>query len=207
AQATQEMGVARQVFNDPNQPYAGGPGPDPAQGRKGGYAFVGRTASSAPPAEVSYPLDGEPARLQGLLMLTRAADYEPMLVGPATPDGAPAVNEQLVQIANQAPTPFPPLAKDEPRDEVQAAENFLGGPKVMKVCPDGVTCNVRQTYYTNYGGSWQAIALALQDAKDGKPGCQHQPEGVTVNPAVCETVRSELFAEVQDANRVRHYLG
>jgi hypothetical protein len=202
ARAIQKLGGTRQVFNDLNQPYAGGPGSDPTQGRKGGYAFVGRTASTAPPAEVSGPLDGVPARLKGLLMLTRDADYEPLLVAEAQPDGAAAVNEELLQIANQAPTPFPELAPGAPPDEVQAAQDFLGGPGVMGVCPAGVTCNIRQTYYTNYGGSWQTIAVALADARYK---CHNPPQGLT--PDVCEKVRSQLFNEVQAGNRVRNYLG
>jgi hypothetical protein len=202
ALAIQKMGGTRQVFLDLNQPYAGGPGTDPTQGRKGGYAFVGRTGGTAPPAEVSGPLDGVPARLKGLLMRTRTADYEPLLVAEAQPDGAAPVNEELLQIANQAPTPFPDLAPGAPPDQVQAAENFLGGPQVMRVCPAGVTCNVRQTYYTNYGGSWQTIAGDLANAKSK---CLAPPPDVA--PAVCEQVRSQLFDEVQAANRVRHYLG
>jgi hypothetical protein len=210
-QAIQKLGGTRQVFTDLNQPYAGGPGTDPTQGRKGGYAFVGRTASTAPPAEVSGPLDGvNPARLEGLLMLTRAADYEPLLVAAASPSGAAPVNEALIRIANQAPASFPVLADGAPRAEVQAAENFLGGRDVMKVCPDGVTCNVRQTYYTHFSTSWPTIALALQNAESVSPAnpdntCQKPPEGVTTG--VCRTVASQLFAEVQDVSRVRRYLG
>jgi hypothetical protein len=151
---------------------------------------------------VSYPLDGQPARLAGLLMRTRAADYEPMLVAPVRADGRAPVNEELVRIANQAPTPFPTLGPDASREDVQAAEDFLGGPAVMNVCPAGETCDVRKTYYTNYNGSWQTIATALQDATTK---CRLPHEGFT--PAVCEQVRSQLFDEVQAGNRVRHYLG
>jgi hypothetical protein len=90
---------------------------------------------------------------------------------------------------------------------VQAAENYLGGPNVMRVCPAGVTCNVRQTYYTNYRGSWQTIALDLQNAgnANAQNSCATPPPGVDAK--VCEAVRGQLFAEVQAANRVRHYLG
>jgi hypothetical protein len=65
-----------------------------------------------------------------------------------------------------------------------------------------VPCDVRQTYYTNYNGSWQTIATALQNATTK---CQQPHQGLTA--ALCEEVRSHLFDEVQAANRVRHYLG
>jgi hypothetical protein len=200
--AIQKLGGTRQVFADLNQPWAGGVGGDPTAGRRGGYALIGRTNGAAPPAEVSYPLDGLPARLAGLLMLTRTADYEPMLVSPVRPDGRTPVNEELVRIANQAPTPFPTLAPDASRADAQAAEDFLGGPAVMNVCQAGQTCDVRKTYYTNYNGAWQTIATELQNATTK---CQLPHEGFT--PALCEQVRSQLFDEVQAGNRVRHYLG
>ena len=200
--AIQKLGGTRQVFADLNQPWAGGVGGDPTAGRLGGYAFIGRTGGAGPPAEVSYPLDGLPARLAGLLMLTRTADYEPMLVSPVAADGRAPVNEELVRIANQAPTPFPMLAPDTSRAEAQAAENYLGGPAVMKVCLADEMCDVRETYYTKYNSAWQTIATALQDARTE---CQLPHEGFT--PAVCEQVRSQLFDEVQAGNRVRHYLG
>lgn len=202
ALAIEKMGGTRQLFDDLNQPYAGGPGSDPTNGRTGGYAFIGRTGTTAPRAEVSHPLDNLPARLSGLLMLSRTADYEPMLVGAPSASGAPPVNVQLVKIANEAPKPFPVLAPGEPSDQVQAAENFIGGPDVMNVCQAGVTCNIRQSYYLNYRAAWQTIALALQTAS-GK--CQEPHQGFT--PQVCEKVRSQVFTEVQAANRVRHYLG
>ena len=199
ALAIEKLGGTRQVFNDLNQPQGGG---DDEQGRKGGYAFIGRFGSGAPRAEVSYPLDGLPARLKGLLMRSRMADYEPTLVSAARPDGSSPVNEELVRIANQAPTPFPVLAPTASRTEAQAAESFLGGPEVMGVCQTGQPCNVRQTYYTNYGGSWLTIATALQNAKEK---CQQTHAGFSTS--VCEQVRSQLFDEVQATNRVRHYLG
>ncbi len=199
ALAIEKLGGTRQVFDDLNQPNVGG---DDEQGRKGGYAFIGRVDSSAPRAEVSYPLDGLPARLAGLLMRTRSGDYEPMLVSAARPSGAPPVNEEFVRIANQPPTPFPVLAPTATRAQAQAAEDFLGGPQVMGVCQPGAPCNVRQTYYTNYGGSWGTIATALQNAK-GR--CENPPAGV--DSTACEKVREQLFDEVQAGNRVRHYLG
>jgi hypothetical protein len=199
ALAIQKLGGTRQVFDDLNQPDAGG---DPEQGRKGGYAFIGGIGITAPRTEVSYPLDGLPARLEGLLMRSRYADYEPTLVAPPRADGTPPVNEELVRIANQPPQPFPPLAKEASDAEIQAAQNFLGGPQVMRVCPAGVPCDVRRTYYTNYGGSWQTIAVALENAQTK---CQQPHDGFT--PAVCDEVRLHLFDEVQAGNRVRHYLG
>jgi hypothetical protein len=200
ARAIQKLGGTRQVFDDLNQPDLAGA--DPEQGRTGGYAFIGRIGSTAPRAEVSYPLDGLPARLRGLLMRSRYDDWDPSLVNPPRENGAPPVNEELVRIVNQAPEAFPRLARDASAAEIQAAQNFLGGPEVMGVCQAGVACDVRQTYYTNYNGSWQTIAIALQNATTK---CQQPHQGLTA--AVCEEVRSHLFDEVQAANRVRHYLG
>jgi hypothetical protein len=201
-QAIQKLGGTRQVFADLNQPWAGGVGGDPTAGRRGGYAFIGRTGGTAPRVEVSYPLDGFPARLAGLLMLTRTADYEPLLVGAVRANGSPPVNEQLVRIANQAPRPFPLLAPDATREKAQAAENFVGGPAVMRVCLAGETCDVRKAYYTNYGGAWDTILAVLGNAT-GR--CRRAPAGV--DPHVCEEVREQLFDEVEATNRVRHYLG
>ncbi|HEY1590808.1 MAG TPA: hypothetical protein VGF81_03390 [Solirubrobacteraceae bacterium] len=199
ALAIQKLGGTRQVFADLNQPWAGGVGGDPTAGRHGGYAFIGRTGGVAPRAEVSYPLDGLPARLAGLLMLTRTADYEPMLVNPARPDGRAPVNEELVRIANQAPTPFPPLAPGASQHDEEAAEDYLGGPEVMKVCLEDERCDVRSTYYTNYDGTWNTILSVL-----GRANCR----GVAgVKEKVCVAVREQLYKEVADTNRVRHYLG
>jgi hypothetical protein len=208
ALAIQALGGTRQVFNDLNQPNIQ-PGSHPAR-RKGGYAFIGRTGTTAPRAEVSSPLDNLPGRLTGLLLRSRTADFEPMLVGaPNSKSGAPPVNEQMVQIVNQAPTPFPPLAPSgTPPDQVQAAENFLGGPHVMGVCSqkqldDNAPCNVRETYVANYASAnWPIKLTALLDARDK---CQKPPQGV--DPKVCELVRSQLFDEVKAVGKVTGYLG
>jgi hypothetical protein len=123
-----------------------------------------------------------------------------MLVGPTRRSGAASVNEELIRIANQPPTPFPELAPDATRDEAQAAENFLGGPAVMKICEPDETCDVRTAYYTKYNSNWTTILAALGNAA-GK--CRRD----SPNPQVCEDVREQLFDEVEATNRVRFYLG
>jgi hypothetical protein len=193
ATAIQKLGGTRQVFNALNQSNSG-LNPDDG-GRRGAYAFIGRGGGGAPRAEASYPLTGRPGRLAGLLMRSRSADFEPMMVSNARVDGSSPVNEELVRIVNQPATPYPPLAS-------KAAETFLGGPEVMGVCQAGAPCDVRQTYHTNYRGTWATIATSLLNAKTK---CQDKRPGFT--PDECEKVRSQLFDEVQAGNRVRHYLG
>jgi hypothetical protein len=202
--AIEQLGGTRQVFDDLNQPSLPGSLQDNEEGRKGGYAFIGRAGSTAPRAEVSYPLDGLPARLQGLLMRSRTADYEPMIVAPPAGQGqadtGPPIDEALVRIVNELPTDsFPPLALDANPEFGQAAQNFLGGPDVMKVC-NANPCDVRATYYQKYGtlGQWQEIKNALQGANCG---------GHSEFPAVvCDQVKSQLLKEVLAANQVRAYL-
>ena len=58
--------------------------------------------------------------------------YEPMIAGPPLRDGQSPVNTELIQIADQAPQPFPAF-KDtdgQPIDapSAQAVQKFLGGP-------------------------------------------------------------------------------
>ena len=193
AVAIQKLGGTRQVFNALNQPNFA-LNPDDG-GRRGAYAFIGRVGGGAPRAESSYPLTGRPGRLEGLLMLSRSADFEPMMVSIARADGSSPVNEELVRIVNQPAKPYPALAS-------KAAEAFLGGPEVMGVCQAGAPCDVRKTYSTNYSGTWTTIATSLLNAKTK---CQDQRTGFTKDE--CEAVRSQLFDEVQAGNRVRHYLG
>jgi hypothetical protein len=193
AMAIQKLGGTRQVFNALNQPNTA-LSPDDG-GRRGAYAFIGRVGGGAPRAEASYPLTGRPGRLAGLLMRSRSADFEAMMVSNARADGSSPVNEELVRIVNQPAKPYPPLAS-------KAAEAFLGGPEVMGVCQAGAACDVRKTYSTNYSGTWTTIATSLLNAKTK---CQEARPGFT--PDECEKVRSQLFDEVQSGNRVRHYLG
>src|SRR5205085_12155793 len=91
AMAIQRLGGTRQVFNALNQPNTA-LSPDDG-GRRGAYAFIGRVGGGAPRAEASYPLTGRPGRLEGLLMRSRSADFEPMMVSNARADGSTPVNE------------------------------------------------------------------------------------------------------------------
>src|SRR5262249_21220293 len=150
--------------------------------RKGPYAFVGRVGSTAPLTEASYSLDGVPGRLRGVLMRGRDDGYDPMAAGPPQSDGQSPVNTEMIQIANQAPRPFPPFkdANGEPIGEAQAqaVQKFLGSDDVTGLCSvTAPVCNIRESYYQNYDAPWSSKEVKLSDAKDG---CSEPHEGFTV---------------------------
>lgn len=206
AQQIERLGGTRQVFDAMNTS-----DPRPLNGesanRKGPYAFVGRVDSTAPVAEASYSLDGVPGRLRGVLMRAHDGGYEPMLAGPPRSDGESPVNTELIDIADQAPQPFPAFkdANGQPVDaaSAQAVQNFLGGPEVMRVCSAAVVCNIRRSYYESYTETnWASTQDDLTNAKDK---CAQPHQGFTA--AECEGIRAQLRDEVSMVAQVKEYFG
>ena len=208
ARMVERLGGTRQVFNAMN---AVDPqtlnGEDP--NRKGPYVFVGRVGSTAPLAEASHSLNGDWARLRGLLMRGHDGGYEPTLAGPPLSNGESPVNTQLIQIADQVTEPFPAF-KDTNGDPIdaasaQAVQKFLGGPDVTRLCAETVpVCDIRESYYQDYDADWVAIAGILADAGDK---CAQPPLGAGFNRAQCNGIRQELRDEMFEVARVQKYFG
>lgn len=179
----QKLGGTRGLFN----------------GIRGDYALVGRAGMSAPPAEASAGIPGQPGRLKGMLMRSRASDFEPFL---ATPTGA--LNAELVQLVNQPQTSYKPF----PTKGQQAAATAIGI-SPMKVCPKGAqTCDVRATYYQNYNGAWTTINAELGNLVSAcRSHDQKCPSGADFTQDDSLAVAQQLFAETSDVTRVHHYLG
>jgi len=156
----------------------------------GGYALAGGSGITLPAGETSQQLSGQPARLEGILARGLGSQFQPLFADPSSP-----VNDGLIQLAYQAPRPFPPFSTLAE----QAAEAYLGI-HVMKICPAAATsCDVRAKYYQNYRAAWPAIQADLADP-------QRCPDGPGFTRAVCQLVREQLYREVSDLNRVRNYL-
>ena len=167
AKEVQRLGGNRQVFEAMNTTE-----PFPLNGevatRKGPYALIGREGSTAPLAEASYSLNGDPGRLRGVLMRSHDGGYEPMLDSPPLPDGNSVLNEQLIRIADQAPQPFAPFKRRgwaDRREQAQAVQKFLN--ETVKVCnPTQAVCDIRQSYYESYRtANWESIQTDLLDAE------------------------------------------
>jgi hypothetical protein len=206
AKAIARLGGTLQVFNAMNavDPRALN---DEKRDRKGPYAFVGRVDSSAPLAEQSYSMDGLPGRLLGVLMRGHDGGFAPMFAGPPLNDGQSPVNTELMQIANQPPQPFPAFKDTAGRPigaaSAEAVQKFLGGPEVAKLCSATATvCNIRESYYENYGTDWSSIQDDLTNAKEK---CATARAGFTVEE--CEGIRVELRDEVSMVAKVRAYFG
>ena len=205
AKAIQSLGGTRQVFDALNaaDPHALN-GEDP--NRKGPYAFVGRAGETAPDAEVSYPLNGLPGRLTGVLMPARDGGYEPMIAAPPRSDGQTPVNTELIHIANQAPRPFPAFkdtsGKTVATADAQAVQKFLGGPAVMGLCSARApVCDIRKSYYQSYRANWASIQVDLSTAK-----CPNKlGQGFTV--AECQGIQAQLGREVSMVAKVTQYFG
>jgi hypothetical protein len=141
-------------------------------------------------------------------MRARDGGFEPVLAGPASPDGQNSVNTELIRIVNQAPEAFPAF-KDKQGNLIdaahaQAVQNFLGGPLVTKLCAAAVTnCDIRKTYYQNYRSDWSSIEGDLSNAEGHK--CPGVHEGFTADQ--CEGMREQLRDEVSMVAKVTHYLG
>ncbi len=205
AKEMERLGGTRQVFNAMNavDPQALN-GEDP--NRKGPYAFVGRVGSTAPLAEASYSLNGLPGRLEGVLMRARDDGFEPMVAAPPRSDGQPPVNTQLIHIANETHEDFPAFkdANGQPIDaaSAQAVQNFLGGQGVTGLCSAALTaCEIRKSYYQDYGADWTLIEGRLAD----RQLCPHGRPGFTA--AQCNGIRKQLADEVFDVAKVTHYFG
>jgi hypothetical protein len=206
AQQVERLGGTRQVFDAMNTTDPRGLNGEDSK-RKGPYAFVGRVGSTAPVAEASHSLDGVPGRLRGVLMRGRDDGYDPMAAGPALSDGQSPVNTELIQIANQAPRPFPPFkdANGQPVGEAQAqaVQKFLGGPDVTRLCSvTAPVCNIRESYYQSYDAPWSSIQVDLTNAE---VGCSEPREGFTV--AQCQGIRAQLLKEVSMVAEVQQYFG
>jgi hypothetical protein len=203
AKGIERLGGTRQVFDAMNASDPRALNGEDAK-RRGPYAFVGRAGSTAPLAEASYSLNGEPGRLRGVLMRARNGRFEPMIAGPPRSDGQAPVNTELIHIANQAPQAFPAFQDDQGRPidaaSAQAVQNFLGGQRVTGLCSAAVTvCDIRKTYYQNYGAAWTLYANKLEDQK-----C---PDGPGFTAAQCNGIRTQLADEVFDVAKVTHYFG
>jgi hypothetical protein len=75
---------------------------------------------------------------------------QPVVAGPSG-----GVNDDLVALAYQNPTPFPSFnLGGQPSTEGQLrAQTYIG--KQLRLCPDSaVTCYVRKAYYLHYGNAW-----------------------------------------------------
>jgi hypothetical protein len=121
--------------------------------------------------------------------------------------GESPVNTELIQIANQAPRPFPPFkdANGEPVGEAQAqaVQKFLGGPDVTRLCSvTAPVCNIRESYYQSYEAPWSSIQVDLTNAE---VGCSEPREGFTV--AQCQGIRAQLLKEVSMVAEVQQYFG
>lgn len=206
AQHVERLGGTRQVFDAMNTTDPRALNGEDSK-RKGPYAFVGRVGSTAPVAEASHSLDGVAGRLRGVLMRGRDYGYDPMAAGPALSDGQSPVNTELIQIANQAPRPFPPFkdANGEPVGEAQAqaVQEFLGGPDVTRLCSVAApVCNIRESYYQSYEAPWSSKQVDLTNAE---VGCSTPREGFTV--AQCQGIRAQLLKEVSMVAEVQQYFG
>jgi hypothetical protein len=206
AQQIERLGGTREVFDAMNAVVPRSLNGESAS-RKGPYAFVGRVSSTAPLAEASYSLNGVPGRLRGVLMRARDGGYEPMLAGPPLPNGQAPVNTELIQIANQAPQPFPAFtdANGRPIDpaDAEAVQKFLGGPTVTRLCSaTAPICEIRKSYYESYDSNWSSIEGDLTNAK---AKCAQPHQGFT--PAQCEGIRAELRDEVSEVAKVTQYFG
>src|SRR5881227_999727 len=102
-----------------------------------------------------------------------------MIAGPPRSDGESPVNTELIDIANQAPQPFPAF-KDangqtidttDPQGPgekaVQAVQKFLGGQDVTKLCSATLkVCDIRKSYYQNYDAAdWASKQVNLTTAE------------------------------------------
>ena len=177
-------------------------GEDP--NRKGPYAFVGRVGETAPPVEASSSLNGVPGRLRGVLMRARDGGYEPMLAGPPRSDGESRVNTELIDIANQAPQPFPAFtdANGQPIDDAsaKAVQKFLGvATGLCSAAADAPECDIRESYYQGYRDDWSAITGKLQT--------QSCPDGPGFTTAQCNGIRRQLSDEAFDVAKVTRYFG
>jgi hypothetical protein len=209
ARLVERLGGTRQVFDAMN---AADPralnGEDPK--RKGPYAFVGRAGSTAPLAEASYSLNGDPGRLAGVLMRGHDGGYEPMLAGPPDREGESAVNTELIQIADQPPQPASfPAFKDTNGNPIDAAsaeavQKFLGGPTITGLCAPGPSeCDIRKSYYESYTDNWASVQNDLSNATEHK--CSGSHEGFTESQ--CQGIASQLRDEVSMVAKVQQYFG
>jgi hypothetical protein len=206
AKAVERLGGTRQVFLSMNTT-----DPRPLNGedanRRGPYALVGRVGMSAPHSEARYSLTGRPGRIRGVLMRSRDGGFEPMLAAPVRPDGQTTVNNELIEISNQAPTPFPQFKDSKgqpvPDDAAAAVQRFLGGPEVTKLCSAAApVCDIRKSYYQSYRADWPSIQNDLSDAERKCPGIH---EGFSADQ--CEGIRAQLRDEVSMVSKVTRYVG
>ena len=207
AKAIERFGGAREVFDALNAV-----DPRPLNGenanRHGPYAFVGRVGSTAPLAEASYSLNGEPGRLRGVLMRAHDGGYEPMIAGPPRSDGQSPVNTDLIHIADQAPQPFPAFRAGDGHPinapSAQAVQQFLGGPAITGLCPTAGVCDIRRSYYRAAAAkTGRRSRTTLTNAETVT--CKKPHERFT--EAQCEAIASQLRDEVSMIAKVTQYFG
>jgi hypothetical protein len=161
----------------------------------GGYVFAGRVGSTSPLAEVSGPLTKEPAKLTGLLARSQTTEYEPILANPLR-----ATNDQLLQMAYQAPVPFPVWSSP---GELEA-ETWIGKVATNICASDAATCNVRTQYYENWDKNWSEVESILDTPTN--PRYKSCPDGPGFTRSECESVRRQLSIEIGDVVHVHNYL-
>jgi hypothetical protein len=159
--------------------------------------------SSAPAVEVSYSLDGTPARIRGMLMRARDGGFEPTLAGPG-PDPA---NAELIHVLNQAPQPFPPFTDADGNavdaETANAVQRFLGGADITGLCSSAAPeCDFRTLYYESYRTPWASVQNDLTEARSK---CAQGGEGFTAS--ACEGIRAQLQSEVSKVAKVAKYFG
>jgi hypothetical protein len=175
AQQVARLGGTRALFNtlDGSHDYA-------LVARAGGIMPAAETASNAPTAA-----------LTGVLAPTTSAALEPLLSGPLT--DTQGFNADLMKIAYQTPTPFPPWATDGQR----AASASLA--KYLALLDQ---TDVRPNYVLNFrSAGWAAKAEKARGATKDKmsPPC-------ACTDAEFKTVQDTVADQMDDVSQVQTYI-
>ena len=171
------------------------------------YALVGRVGADGPPRRPVPPTTRAPtARLPGLRHASSgcsrgrsSAAFEPTATNiPTTVDEDGGTNLDLLEIAYQPLSSWPPLAPGAPADDATKAEQYicqqLGFCKAASSCPD-----LRSCYWQKPGSNWALKYSTLSTMPS--PG-----EGQGFESTTFEAVKATLKPEVAAVANVNDYL-
>ena len=149
------------------------------------YSLVGGV-NAGPAAVDSGVVLGQPGGLAGALARTHNLSYQPLFGGPAG-----GVNTELIQITDQASTPFPPFSATQ-----SEAMGYIG--KELRLCASASGCSVRRAYFAQYSDDWGLLYSQLRDL-----AFPTTAQGFTLTDFTA--VKTQLLIEFADVGRVKAY--
>ncbi|HEY6472374.1 MAG TPA: hypothetical protein VIY26_05755 [Acidimicrobiales bacterium] len=149
------------------------------------YTLVG-SATSGPTAVEASSVLGQPGPLVGVLARTHDYGFQPLNAGPPGD-----INLEFIQMAYQAPQPFPAFSGGEALAETYIAHKLFLCPKEKQ------SCSIRPLYYQSASENWLADA--------GSVRAFSYPRGAGFTDNDFERVKRQLVTEFGYVAQVKSY--